>query len=805
MHIIKILFTTFVLFIMSTVGYAQLVNNAAELNNAINAASPGTTIILANGEWNNVFIDFDKNGTSAAPITITAQNLGDVLMTGNSRVRMQGAYLAVSGLVFQDPADLVLDGTSRIEPVFDLDGCNYCKVIDNKIDSYNGTEDQKSLVFKWVLVKGQHNEVAYNSFIGKYGVGSIINDNRSAGAENYLKIHHNYFADRRPINGINDDNDQDAIRLGSSSTSLSNSFSEVHDNYFYNFFGEIEVISNKSGGNKYYNNTFRNYAGNLTLRHGNNCEVYNNYFFAEDNEFSGGVRVIGEGHKIYNNYIEGVNSFKLGGSLSNGTGGINVSNGRLNSELNGYLQVKNAQIVNNTFVNCDYALRIGTNIGGDLDQAPENLIIANNITYNSSIRDDQIATIPIGNSISEGNIYDLPNDDMVDDGNFHRLTSGSQPIDAGVGNYAFLTQDVLGGNRDTNFDAGAEEFAANGNNLPYTQDDLGIDIGFGAGSNLRLELTPSTINFGLFGGMMTFEIIANVDWEINDDLPWLSFDITSGSGRAFVTVTADENTTRAERTGNISINETSGNNSLTTTLTVEQSNIFVPVEIPIIGSTSVGMQDKVDIAEENAYNDDLSNYWTGDPDMEPEVSITFDLSCIHELSEIGINFWKADERTTTFSIAVADEADDLFTIVIDGASSSIGTVDTEQVFDLEGTTARYVKFIGIGNSSSSNWTSIANVNIYGNPNCEGASNIFDNQSIDPNVTIYPIPVTNGFLNISTTSEKLEGIEIFNVVGQRILTTKSKGSFSTQIDVSKLNSGVYFLKLEKLGQTKFILK
>ncbi len=90
--------------------------------------------------------------------------------------------------------------------------------------------------FKWVLADGQYNEIAYNSFIGKYGVGSIINDNRNSREPDYLKIHHNYFADRTPINGVNDDNDQDAIRIGNSSASLDDSFSKVYANYFYNLF-----------------------------------------------------------------------------------------------------------------------------------------------------------------------------------------------------------------------------------------------------------------------------------------------------------------------------------------------------------------------------------------------------------------------------------------------------------------------------------------------------------------------------------------------------------------------------------------
>lgn len=248
---------------------------------------------MANGVWNNTFININKNGTSESPIIITAQTRGAVFMTGNSRVYMKGSYIKVSGLVFKDPANLVVS-SSTIEPVFELNQCDYCQVINNKIQAYNGTEAQKTLKFKWVyIVDGEHNEIAYNSFIGKYGIGSIINDNRSLANADYLKIHHNYFADRTPINGLNDDNDQDAIRIGTSTTSLSDSFSEVYENYFYDFFGKIEVISNKSGRNKYYNNTFRDYGGCLTLRHGDNCEVYGNYFFAENNTFTGGVRVIG--------------------------------------------------------------------------------------------------------------------------------------------------------------------------------------------------------------------------------------------------------------------------------------------------------------------------------------------------------------------------------------------------------------------------------------------------------------------------------------------------------------------------------
>lgn len=803
MSINKLLFTL-ALLLTSTLGFSQIVTNQTELSNAINAATAGTTIILADGTWNDIFININKNGSSASPITITAQNAGAVLMTGNSRVYMKGSYLTVSGLVFQNPSNLVVSGTT-IEPVFELNQCDNCKIINNKIDNYNGTEAQKSLKFKWILTDGQYNEIAYNSFIGKYGVGSIINDNRNSTNPDYLQIHHNYFADRTPINGLNDDNDQDAIRIGNSSTSLNSSFTEVYDNYFYNFFGEIEIISNKSGENKYYNNTFRKYSGCLTLRHGDNCEVFDNYFFAENNLMSAGVRVIGEGHKIYNNYIEGINSIKPGGSLSGATGGINVTNGRLNSALNGYYQVKNTEIVNNTFVNCDYGLRIGTQVSSDLDQEPINLTVDNNIMYNISVDPYQIVTAPSGTSSSQGNLTALATSDMADDGNFHRLTSGSSPIDAGLGSYAFLTQDILGGNRGASFDAGAEEFGANGTRFPYDSTDVGVNVGFGAAESV-LTVAP-IVYFGKDAGTLTFSIISNVDWTITENISWLSLDVTSGSGTTTVTATLTDNTTGMDRTGNISIDEIAGGSGLSQALSVIQLNTFLPSEITIVGTSSLGMEVKPTMFETNAYDDDLTTYWTGNPDVEPEVSITFDLDCLHPLTEIGINFWKSDERTTTFSIGISNDSLGPFTTVINNETSAISTVETEQFFNLGGVVARYVKFTGIGNSSaSSNWTSIANVNIYGNANCDSTVNIVNQkQPIDQGITVFPVPTTDGVLNITSTAKPLGRIEIYNAVGMQVLTTDGNGSFSKRIDVTRLNTGVYFIKLDGIGQSKFIVR
>jgi len=493
------------LFIISA--NSQVVTNNTELQNAISNAVAGTTIELADGTWTDVQISINVNATETQPCIIKAQNPGNVYFEGRSNISIGGSNIIFEGVIFQNASGLI-SNSGRIEPVIEFrdtsnNDCVNCHVRNVMINSYNGTVSQEEDIFKWIIIYGEYNEVSYCSFIGKNGVGSIINDNHNNSTPDYSKIHHNYFADRIPVNNdVNGLNDQDAIRIGVSTTSLSDSFTEVYDNFFNNWSGEVEIISNKSGSNKYYNNTFRDYQGTLTLRHGNNTEVFGNYFFGNNNDFSGGVRVIGEDHKVYNNYFEGLRYRKPSGAGSNTTGALNITNGKPGSALNEYYQVKNVQIVNNTLVDCDYGIRIGTVQNSSTTLPPENIIIANNIMLNSSISAFQEVTTPTGSSIYEGNItqngsWDLTNgvdsNQTVASGlltggtDFYKLASGSAAIDAGVGTYSFLTKDILGGDREVDFDAGAEEFGAGGTVGPYEFANVGITLGFGVLNTLSIS------------------------------------------------------------------------------------------------------------------------------------------------------------------------------------------------------------------------------------------------------------------------------------------------------------------------------
>ena len=49
------------------------------------------------------------------------------------------------------------------------------------------------------------------------------------------------------------------------------------------------------------------------------------------------------------------------------------------------------------------------------------------------------------------------------------------------------------------------------------------------------------------------------------------------------------------------------------------------------------------------------------------------------------------------------------------------------------------------------------------------------------------------------------IEIYNITGQKVLSINANGGYSKAINVTELNTGVYFIRLEGIGQTKFIVR
>lgn len=81
----------------------------------------------------------------------------------------------------------------------------------------------------------------------------------------------------------------------------------------------------------------------------------------------------------------------------------------------------------------------------------------------------------------------------------------------------------------------------------------------------------------------------------------------------------------------------------------------------------------------------------------------------------------------------------------------------------------------------------------------GTNSISINENFYSSFSVYPNPA-NDFVNIEYNGSKDGAFQLFNVVGQSVFSqTLSAGDQKTSLDVSSLNSGVYFYTLQIDGQ------
>ncbi|WP_300024570.1 chondroitinase-B domain-containing protein [uncultured Maribacter sp.] len=356
------------------------VNDINELNAAITDAKPGDDIVMANGNWKDVSIKFVAYGNEKNPITLRAETPGEVLITGTSDLKLAGDYLNVNGLYFTkglSPSSAVIDFGISEDSV-----ANHCKISNTAIVDFN--KAQRNQTDLWVLFKGRHNELDHCYIAGKSNRGPTVRIDLAGNnsIKNYHKITNNYFGPRPPKGGPS----AETIQLGNSFTSMAPSYTLVANNFFDKCNGEVEVISSKSNFNEFRNNVFYKSEGSLVTRHGNYCIIDGNVFIGDKNsEQIGGVRLIGTGHWVTNNYFYNLNGQTFRSPLA-------VMNGIPKSPLNRYLQVTDVVVANNSWVNCVSPWQFG--VGSNTDQkdilpkseirsaTPIRTIVANNLIYN---------------------------------------------------------------------------------------------------------------------------------------------------------------------------------------------------------------------------------------------------------------------------------------------------------------------------------------------------------------------------------------------------------------------------------------
>ena len=375
-----------------------LVTNQEEYRDAVERAQPGDVIVLANGVWRDFEILFTGSGEPERPITLTAETKGQVVISGQSNLRLAGSHLVVSGLVFRDgytPTSAVISfRRTRGEPA------NYSRVTETVIDRFNNPERHE--IDFWVLMFGRHNRFDHNHVEGKgnLGVTMAVRLDGEENQRNHHRIDHNYFGPR-PILGSNGG---ETLRIGTSHYSLSDSLTVVENNVFDRCDGELEIISNKSGGNVFRGNLFLESRGTLTMRHGNNAVIEDNVFLGNGVPNTGGIRVINKGHVVRNNYLHGLTGYRFGAAFT-------VMNGVPDSPLNRYHQVEDVLMENNSIIECDYIEMAG---GSDDERSatPIESTFRSNLIFNSDGENIVRVHDDIGGIAFEGNasnaVEDLP-------------------------------------------------------------------------------------------------------------------------------------------------------------------------------------------------------------------------------------------------------------------------------------------------------------------------------------------------------------------------------------------------------------
>ena len=423
------------------------VTSLAELQQAINSATAGTTITLANGSYavpsGSPITITNRHGSSGSPITIVAQSRGGVTLTGAQSFVFSGSSdITISGFAFRQSTTLEIPAD-----------CPRIRLTRNDFGLAAAAEH-------WVVVRGDDAKIDRNVFHDKstLGVYLVIDGPGSEAMAQRTYILRNYFRDHT----FSGSNGGEPIRLGVSGRALSTADATVEYNLFERCNGDPEAISVKSSGNTIRYNTIRSSAGGLVLRHGNDNRVESNYLLSGSN----GIRIYGNDHLIVNNYVSGISG--AGVVLGSGTERDHYE-GEPSDSRRGNDAPDRVTITLNTLRNNGQAL-----VGESQRTVPplgcvvsDNLMVGDSgdlvdmpylsgLTWSGNILWGQAAD---GNIPSSGFTRADPKLTAGSDG-VYRLGAGSAAVNAAsVDHSSQVTDDVDGQTRTAPYDVGADEYS----------------------------------------------------------------------------------------------------------------------------------------------------------------------------------------------------------------------------------------------------------------------------------------------------------------------------------------------------------
>ncbi|WP_328993151.1 polysaccharide lyase 6 family protein [Kribbella sp. NBC_01245] len=428
---------------------SETVTSIAGLQSAIDRATAGAQIVLANGTYavpsGGIRIT-GRNGTSTSPITISAQTRGGVVLTG-----------ALS-FVFSSSSNITISGFSlRQSSTLDIPAnCSRIRLTRNDIAF-------AAAASHCVVVRGNDAKIDRNTFRDKSSVGCyLVIDGPSGDQANEMALRTHILRNHFRDHSFSGENGGEPIRLGVSSRALGDADATIEFNLFERVNGDPEAISVKASGSTIQYNTIRSSLGGIVLRHGNNNRVEGNYILSGDN----GIRIYGNDQLIVNNYVGGVGS--AGIVLGSGTVRDHYE-GESSDSRRGNDAPDRVTIVLNTLRNNAQALagesqrtlpplacKISDNLlvgdSGTLVSMPytQGLTWSGNIVWGGA---------STGNIPSSGYTRADPKLVAGTDG-IYRLASGSAAINkSSLDHSTRVTDDLDGHTRTAPYDVGADEYS----------------------------------------------------------------------------------------------------------------------------------------------------------------------------------------------------------------------------------------------------------------------------------------------------------------------------------------------------------
>lgn len=824
------------------------INDPEDLTTLSATLVAGDTVILADGTYTSgERIKFTATtGTSSMPITFRAATPGGVKFTGGLQMNISGDYLIVDGFHWQGGFGSSNFIQFRDSSVY----ANHSTIQNCAIDGLalspdDIADDGTTSITKhrWIVLYGTYNSVINCSFMNKSSAGALIlaeyqynaEDDRCATVGH--TISNNYFYKYEKIdNTLSNSGDSETIRIGASDDQNVNSNITVSNNYFVEADGENEIITNKSKNNTFTNNTFRRCRGSLVLRHGSNATVDGNYFLGEDVDGTGGIRITDSNHEITNNYIQDcltvANQAKWNNGITFIGGGDNAAvDCTSTSTSNGYQKSENITVSNNTIINTNAPLFYNTDKGSTDPTGT----VSNNLIYFAS-GDPNLSDVISGETT---NSYANMGTTLAYTGNVYTGTNLGA-TNAGFSQKTGITATANGEIFTFSGSGSAGKGANLGSYIPTTDAMVGYGIGacflnnLGAGiidGNCTIEvpesLTVSSLpTLNADAASYNVSVNANVSWTTLSNDAWITINTTSGNGDATVSVTVTANADISSRSGSVTFTQDAGGDDIERTLTVTQdgadlSDLYNLInDVPGGGSVSIysfssdnagnsppevalNTLDKVNTstsiwaAQDGAV---LAGDYKGDGeyiiyDLGKEYNLNYtQFSTTNKSDSFGYQIWVSTTGTNTsdFTMALPTTGELLFT--------ATNTMDFNQ-YEIT-TSARYVKIVGFGrynsagNSRTSAWSTIAEIEFFGTDVLSVKNETFTNQ-----LKLFPNP-TNNLLNIKTTLNTVDKIKVFTLTGKNVLeinVNTAKTEFN--INVSKLAKGSYLIVFFKENQFK----